>query len=91
MGCLAVVSIGIASRYTQGKLTNEFRVLVDGLQISLSTEVAQYFEVVVGSGSIWLSIVQRSELREDDVRVATVLVQITSQWGAVRLVVSVGA
>jgi hypothetical protein len=91
MGCLVIISIGRTSRCTRGKLTNEFRVLVDGLQISLSTEVAQYFEVVVGSGSIWLSIVQRSELREDDVRVATVLVQITSQWGAVRLVVSVGA
>lgn len=94
MGRLEFVSIPgvqVGSVPTADELTGEVGVLVDTLQEALASEVAQYFEVVVGSGSIWLASVQRVELRHDQSGVGSVLVQISAERRAVRLVVAVGA
>jgi hypothetical protein len=85
------VSMSRASARGEDGLTCEVRVLLDRLEEALASEVAQYFEVVIGSGSVWLAGIQRFELRHDQPGVRAVLVQISPQWRAVGLVVAVRA
>ena len=68
-------------------LTSKVRVLSNRLLITVSAEVAKNFQVVVRILSSSLTEVQILELREDELGVATVLVQVGSAGRRIGLVV----
>lgn len=67
-------------------LTSEVWVLIDRFLIPILSERAKDLQVVIGARTA-LSVVEVPELGQDELAVATVLVQIGSAWGRVGLVV----
>lgn len=72
--------------FSLSALTSEVRILSDRLLVAVSTELAENLQVVI---CVWpaLAIVQVPELGDDELRVATVLVQVGSAGRRVGLVI----